>query len=282
MNWTPLGADPKIHHTLVEGVPAYMRSPLRAWFYDSYSYMSSTLYKRVYDIERIRRYDLASRGEPLVAALSKNGPNALFNDLSQDEVIRILDWTVFDYASSYTGTQRNLTLEDILRAGSSAWKVGQRDGMAGLERRVPEGVQAAAEAAMKRPGDAGRLLSEAWHAVYGVDPQPDLGYRKSIEAVEAAALPLVLPNDDTAHLGKAISQMRADGDWKLPFVKEHKLNPSGAVVINMMQALWSGHSDRHPGTASYVQSTQAAAEAAVSLSVTCVNLFVNGGIGRRP
>lgn len=75
--------------------------------------------------------------------------------------------------------------------------------------------------------------------------------------------------------------MRADGDWKLPFIKEHAQNPSQSVVLGMMQALWSGHSDRHPGTPNYVQSTQEAAEAAVSLAVTFVNLFSNGGITRR-
>ena len=147
---------------------------------------------------------------------------------------------------------------------------------------MPQGVQDAADQAMARPGDAGRLLSEAWHATYGVNPQADLGYRKSIEAVEAVVLPLVTPNDATAHLGKAIGKMRSDGDWKMPFIKEHKENPSEGVVLGIMQALWSGHSDRHPGTPNYVQSTQEAAEAAVSLAVTLVNLFSNGGVAQRP
>lgn len=115
-----------------------------------------------------------------------------------------------------------------------------------------------------------------------MNPQPVLGYRKSVEAVEAVVLPKVMPNDDTATLGKSIGQMRAQEDWRLPFIKEHKQNPSQDVVLGMMQALWSGHRDRHSGTASYIQSTQEAAEAAVSLAVTLVNLIVNGGIARRP
>lgn len=94
-------------------------------------------------------------------------------------------------------------------------------------------------------------------------------------------LPKVTPKDETATLGKAIGQMRAHGDWKLPFVKEHEQNPSQDVVLGMLQALWSGHSDRHPGTASYVESTQAAAEAAVSIAVTIVNLLNNGSVTRR-
>jgi hypothetical protein len=281
VTWTPRDADPATHHDLVDGVPQYMWSPLRDWFRSQYSYKQQGRSGVIYSIERMQRYDLASRANPLAEDLRQYGPNTLFDALDPGAILRILDWTVFDNAGSYAGPEANAKLEAILSAGSSMWKVGTRDGLAGLERRVPEGVQDAADAAMALPGDAGRLLSEAWHAVYGINPQPDLGYRKSIEAVEAVVLPTVVPGDDTANLGKAMGQMRADTDWKLPFVKEHKENPSQKVVLSMMQALWSGHSDRHPGTASYLQSTQEAAEAAVSLAVTLVNLFTNGGIARR-
>jgi len=223
----------------------------------------------------------AADTQPLVEELRANGPAMLFDILDANMVLRILDWAVYDNEGKYTGREANEKLENILSSGGSLWKVGERQGVAGLERRVPQGVQDLAEAAMNRPGDAGRLLSEAWHAVYGINPKPDEGYRKSIEAVEAVVLPLVAANDDTAQLGKAIGQMRAEGDWRMPFVKEHKDNPSQVVVLGMMQALWSGHSDRHPGTPNYIQSTQEAAEAAVSLAVTLVSLFANGGIARR-
>lgn len=281
MNWTPLGADPAKHHVLVEGVPQWIVSSLRAWVVDGFSYQPSNSYKRVNKVERMREYDLAARGKPLTPKLSADGPASLFNSLAPEEILRLVDWTVFSNASTYGGAPKNEALEKVLRAGGSAWKVGVRADAAGLERRVPEGVADAAAEAMKRPGDAGRLLAEAWAATYGINPQPDLGYRKSIEAVEAVVLPLVTQNDATATLGKAIGQMRAQGDWKLPFIKEHQQNPSQGVVLGMMQALWSGHSDRHPGTPNYVLSTQPAAEAAVSLAVTLVNLFANGGIARR-
>lgn len=282
MTWTPLGADPVVHNALVDGVPTWMRSSLRAWIVSQYSYRSSTTYNMVNNVERMREFDLAARSNPLTPKLSSEGPAVLFNGLSDDEILRLLDWTVYSNSLKYAGKEMNAELEKILHSGGSAWKVGHRATVAGLERRVPAGVMDAAEAAMNTSGDAGRLLSEAWTATYGVNPQPDLGYRKSIEAVEAVVLPLVTKNDSTATLGKAIGQMRAQGDWKMPFIKEHAQNPSEDVVLGMLQALWSGHSDRHPGTPSYVLSTQAAAEAAVSLAVTLVNLFSNGGIARRP
>lgn len=281
MDWTPRDADPATHHTLVDGVPQYMQSPLRRWFYEEFSYVPESGYNRRPRIERMEHYDLASKSAPLVESLNLYGPSELFDGMTPEHKLRIIDWTVADNGRTPWTKKRNEPLEDILKRGSSLWKVGDRDGNAGLERRVPEGVQDAADEAMNRPGDAGRLMSEAWHAIYGLNPQADLGYRKSIEAVEAVVLPRVIAGDATAHLGKAIGQMRADGDWKMPFVKEHNQNPSQGVILGMLQALWSGHSDRHPGTASYIPSTQEAAEAAASLAVTLVNLFSNGSIARR-
>jgi len=231
-------------------------------------------------IERMRKMELDTRLGGLAKLLESKNSGAVFDAMTEQQRLQAFDWIIRDNASSRE--HGNDDLERILRDGGSKWKVGVRNGQPGLEDRVPQGVQDAADQAMAHPGDAGRLLSEAWHATYGINPQADLGYRKSIEAVEAVVLPLVTPNDAAATLGKAIGQMRSDGDWKLPFIKEHAQNPSPGVVLGMMQALWSGHSDRHPGTPSYIQSTQQAAEAAVSLAVTLVNLFSSGGIARRP
>ena len=73
-------------------------------------------------------------------------------------------------------------LERALVEGGSAWKIGGRDGLPGLERRVSEGVQSAAEQAMITPGHAGVRLSEAWHAVYGVNPNPTHAYAMAVKA----------------------------------------------------------------------------------------------------
>jgi hypothetical protein len=262
-----------------------MVSPLRARFKTEFTRTVSYGYndrRSEKDVERMQRFDLAARGpRPFADVLKSNSIEATFNHMKPGEVLTLLDWLIRDNVAN-NNLNRNVEIEKILQAGGSKWKVGVRGNHPGLEQRVPQGVEDAAEAAMARPGDAGRLLSEAWHATYGMNHQPDLGYRKAIEAVEAVVLPIVAKNDSSATLGKAIGQMRAQGDWKLPFIKEHAQNPSQDVVLGMMQALWSGHSDRHPGTQNYIQSTQPAAEAAVSLAVSLVNLFSNGGIARRP
>lgn len=277
-----MGMTPEEHSTLVVGVPAWMREDMRAWLHRALIRPGAQSDK---DLELVMDFDRRSRQKDPLAGEFRKGWNSLEQRLYVDDDIytSFLDFLIWQKSQDLDQNRGLLDeLDLILESGGSMWTVGSRNLVAGLEHRVPQGVQDAAEAALATPGDAGRLLSEAWHAVYGQNPQPDLGYRKSIEAVEALVLPKVMPKDDTATLGKAIGQMRTDGDWKLPFIKEHKQNPSQDVVQGMLQALWSGHSDRHPGTASYIQSSQEAAEAAVSLAVTLVNLFANGGIARRP
>lgn len=284
--WTPFGAVPEKHGTLIDGTPDWMLASLRLWFKSEFSRdeRRTNGYGGAYTatrprVDRMRDADLALRGRPFSDMLAKLEWDSTFDAMTPEERLALFDWVIKENVR--TGEKGNEHLEQVLRAGGSKWKVGTRNGEPGLEERVPQGVQDAADAAMTLPGDAGRLLSEAWHATYGMNPQPDLGYRKAIEAVEAVVLPMVIPNDASGHLGRAISQMRVDADWKLPFVKEHAKNPSHGVVLSMIQALWSGHSDRHPGTADYVPSTQEAAEAAVSLAVTLVNLFSSGGVARR-
>lgn len=284
MTWVPFGLDAESHAALVDGTPEWMLNSLKERFDAEFlKYIRTDNYGNGYTekrVDRMRRMELETRMRPFADVLDSRGIGTVWVAMSEQERLRAFDWTIRDnVANRESGNEE---LERVLRDGGSKWRVGTRNGVPGLEERVPQGVQDAADAAMATPGDAGRLLSEAWHAVYGVSPQPDLAYRKSIEAVEAMVLPTVMPNDDTATLGKAIGQMRQHGDWKLPFITEHKRNPSQDVVVGMIQALWSGHSDRHPGTASYIQSTQGAAEAAVSFAVTLVNLFANGGIARRP
>lgn len=284
MTWSPFGVEPDQYPTLVDGVPEWMHGSFHEIFKSEFRrFVRTDHYSDGYHVDRVdrlREFDLVSRGRPFADILEKRSPEAVFDAMTDTERLQVVDWLIKDNAAN--NESGSAAIDEILRAGGSRWKmVGLGNGSPGLEDRVPEGVQVAADAAMATPGDAGHLLSEGWHAVYGLSAQPDLGYRKSIEAVEAVVLPLVMRNDDTATLGKAISQMRAQGDWKMPLIKEHKENPSEAVVLSMMQALWSGHSDRHPGTVSYVLSTQEAAEAGVSLAVALVNLFSSGAVAQR-
>lgn len=277
MNWTPRDVDASNHHTLVDGIPQYMVSPLRDWFSSQFAYKQPGRVALTNDIERMQRYDLATRSSPLVETLRANGPARLFDSFTVSQTWRIIDWTIYDNAGrlvAYGGPDQNTELEDILGAGSSMWKVGQREGVAGLERRVPEGVQQAAEEAMSIPS-AGALLSEAWHAAFGRSPDYEEAYEKAIKAVEEAGAHVVTPNNLKATLGTLVRDMKAQKDWKLALQ-----TADADVPIKMAEALWVGQESRHGGNG-YRKPTQAEAEAAVMLAVPLVQWFSSGAIARR-
>lgn len=184
MNWIPFGVDTETHVALVDGTPHWMLNSLKERFVSEFQVYVPRDYGQGYHenrVDRMRRMELEARLHPVADVLEHNGISRVWNSLTETERLRAFDWTIRDnVANRESGNEE---LERVLRDGGSKWKVGARNGTPGLEERVPTGVQDAADAAMAMPGDAGRLLSEAWHAVYGVSPQPDLGYRKSIEGV---------------------------------------------------------------------------------------------------
>ncbi|MBX9151808.1 hypothetical protein HCG77_28960 [Rhodococcus qingshengii] len=167
----------------------------------------------------------------------------------------------------------------LVEAGS-AWKVGVRAGRLGLEKRVPEGVQVAAESTFAITGNAGRQLAEAWAAAFGVDPDPSKAYSRAVKAVEDAAIPVVSPLNGNATLGTVIRDIENQGDHKLPMTREHPNAIQGDVLVGMLRVLWVGQHDRH-GNSALPPVSQEEAEAAVVLAVTLVDWFATGKIKRR-
>lgn len=60
------------------------------------------------------------------------------------------------------------------------------------------------------PGNASGHLGKAWAAAFDQEPNPSTAYSEAIKAVEAAAIPVVLPNDPLATLGKVVGELRAN------------------------------------------------------------------------
>lgn len=84
----------------------------------------------------------------------------------------------------------------------------------------------------------------------------------------------MIPADGGAALGRVISVMEQQSDWKLPLDREDDEAPSGVAIVAMLRVVWVGQHDRHggqpsaPGNVSIDEAT-----AAVSLAVTLVNIF---------
>lgn len=99
---------------------------------------------------------------------------------------------------------------------------------------------------MSSAGDAGATLSEAWHAAFGVSPDPWKACSKTVMAVKDAALPTVSPKDRDRTLGKAIGAIK-DQSWELPTPKPDDRTPTSEVLRHMLGMLWYGNGERHGG-----------------------------------
>lgn len=279
MAWKPMGAAANFHDTLHPGVPIWMVPPLVRWLDGHYD--SSELEVRC------ELFDAMSRSTSLIAPTVRDyGSHYFLANQDGDTIIRFLDFLVFSDGLKSQGSDgpysvaRLAALDLRLGLAGSAWKVGTRDDHWGLERRVPEGVQEAADRVVTTTGSAGRLLAEAWHAAFGVNPDPEEAYEKAIKAVEEAGAKVVLPKNPKATLGTMIATMRPHGDWVLEITDSNGAR-FGDVVLNMCEALWQGQPSRHGGNG-YRKPTQGEAEAAVMLAVPLVQWFHSGAVARRP
>lgn len=280
--WVALGFDTEEYATLVEGVPSHMQTSFWDWVHDRVvrwerSSFTSTTYPvflpgRLREIERVCRITATYDGTDATKGMQS------LKYACRDEAValRVADFLLRLVPSSGDA------LEKVLADCSSAWRVGERAGGAGLVRRVPEGVQAAAEEAMRAPGHAGPRLKEAWESVYGMNRNPTHAYAMAVKAVEDATIPLLVPKQSNANLGHVIGQLKNDGNWSLPLTREHPEAPTSETVIRMLQGLWKGHHDRHGGDPTAPKSVgQEEAEAAVMLAVPLVQWFTSGAVAPR-
>jgi hypothetical protein len=282
--WFPIGSSPEAFEALVPGIPPWARRDVADWLKSMLVFVERGV--RQVNLDVVKGFDQrVRRADPLSHRLEDYGfenlERYLFDD--SESYIAFLDYLVWRLAGGDTdfGRSKLADLDVLLTRCGSEWTVGSREGVPGLEKRVPEGVLIAAMAAMTSPGHAGSLLSEAWHATFGVSPDFEKGYAKSIKAVEAAAVPVVRANNSGATLGTVVGQIRDQGDWRLELSREHSTHSTQQVILGMLQSLWTGQNDRHAGQPGYTPSTQAEAEAAVMLAVPIVQWFSSGAIKRR-
>lgn len=284
-NWVALGLDSNVtgaYDALYEGIPTWMEASFWRWVRLQITgtavgggrVLLTDVLRRV---ERACRFPIGYEG-----LLEAQAVSALRTAVSVDPMraVRLADFLVGDPEDPYGAAARAQDLEQILRESGSAWTVGARKGRTGLVRRVPQGVQDAADTIMGGGHRAGERLAQAWSAVFGVDPNPSNGYSLAIKAVEDAAIPVLMPKDQKATLGTIIGHM-GSVVYALPFDREPRGAASGLVLKQMSQLLWTGQSDRHGGNEGATSPvTQAAAEAAVVLAVPLVQWFTSGQVQR--
>ncbi|MCX5014249.1 hypothetical protein OG765_25160 [Streptomyces sp. NBC_00555] len=177
---------------------------------------------------------------------------------------------------------RAQSLDELLSDAGSAWCV--RLDRSGLVRRVDPNAASAYEMAMTSAEKARDRLSKAWSAAYGLHPDPGAAYRHAVAAVEAVAIPLFVPADSQASLGRVRAHLD-QGRAKYVLAISNKAGDASGIesIIEMVSTLWHGQRDRHEGGTSSAPITQEAAEAAVHLAVLLVQWFATGAVQpRRP
>ena len=167
-------------------------------------------------------------------------------------------------------------LDQLLEDAGSAFTVdwGQRC----LKRRVDPTVTVAAVHTMT--ATPSRHLREAWAATYGRHPDPAKAYDEAIRAVEAAAIPVLLPKGTKATLGTVRGHLRdAGGKWTLAIKGAN--DGDVAPLTSMIELLWKGHVARHAGGPNYRPQRQDEAVMAVHLATTLVQWFISGAVRLR-
>lgn len=279
-DWVPFGLeDEEAAHfqVLIADVPEWLKEPLVGWIHAYVQRSSYSDTERCLDIQLNTRVSLGVQsGNGLT---STESVLAHLRNLSGQQLLRVADYVV-SAAAYNVKHQMARSLDGLLQAGRSKWTVGDRGGRVGLVERVPEGVQTSVEGIIDSAGSSGRILARAWAHVHGLQANDSGGYADAVRAVEIAAIDVVQPNNKDATLGTVISQMRDQGDWRLP-LREHQYAPSTELILTAARTLWHGHRDRH-GSVDYSDVTHEEARAAVALAATLVEWFTSGAVARRP
>lgn len=290
--WRPLGIDSEEqvaeYDALHDGVPAWMDASFWVWVGDGV-----TIYRRYSDgsgsvamLDTLLAEEMCQRLQIPLPNLRSTRVDSGVGARQLGGVTDILKRhahpvQIADYLLANKGHAKADVLDALLERSRSAWKVGTRSGRPGLVRRVPLGVQVAADSVMAHAGRAGLRLAKAWEELYGLISNPSEAYRMAILAVEDAAVPVVSPKNLSASLGTILRQIEDQTDWRLPMGREHANAASDEVLVGMMRMLWHGQHDRHGGQPSApgnVSTDEAAV--AVSLAVTLVHWFDAGLIAR--
>ena len=140
-------------------------------------------------------------------------------------------------------------------------------------------MQQMVDNAMGSSSGYGQQLSEAWHYMFGREPNYSAAYAAAIKAVESIALPMVEPNNKDSTLSKASRVMR-DQHWEFQIEAREENNVPGGVIQLLMSGLMNSQPDRHGGPDSGVVSKEKA-QAAVYSAVFLIQCF-KAGLVRRP
>jgi hypothetical protein len=255
--------------TPYEDVPSHLTQQLTSWVLKPLQDNAATTL--IWGLEM--RVDLANPLEGRLGHSDALREVALSLDDEPNVLLDSADWLL---AKGDESSDRADFLDQVLKIGNSAYRV--REDRRGLEMRIAPGVRELVESTVKSAsGSAGGHLTLAWNASYSRRPDPVKAYSEAIKAVEAAAAPIISPNNHRATLGTIIKDINNKSS-KWTFALASKDGDGVDELARMMKLLWDGQTSRHGGVAPTKPETVDAARAAVHLSATLVQFFVGGAL----
>lgn len=260
-----------------EGVPEWLRHSLHKWIKNILTNYTDFANGYVLDtLERELRMPLGGGSD------DQRLRQVLFKLENATMCLDIADYLLVREVSTDPDGYRDAEhLGLILTQANSEWAVYRSDGQFRLTKRLDPTTQELTTSVASENDRASKHLTSAYAATYGRDPNPSLAYKEAVRAVEAAARPVVTPNDSVATLGKMISAM-ADKPTKWKVSLEPEAGDPVVKVVEMMRLLWTGQLDRH-GTDDDTRPlnvSKDAADAALHLAATLVQWFRSGVISR--
>lgn len=278
------------HAALHEGVPDHLRSPLVHWiecqlptgpqnFHDTEAKALRIATRARLDLSRhIQRYHDSGmlHRTALIKVIAEAKDAALLDAVDAALSDRTHSQNPAESIDDPGHPER---LDEMLREGGSMYQV--RADRTGLERRLDGTVTDVVKRAMDSAPEPGRHLKAAWDAAYAVRPDASRAYAESVKAVEAALIPLVLPSDGKATLGKVLGHLRHYEDqWELAIADGQGRAARIEPLVSLATLLWEGHRDRHSGTTSATQITAEAAMMALHGAAAIVQWTVAGALRR--
>lgn len=210
------------------------------------------------------------------------------NMLSSDDLLDWVDAALHIGASQDDTGAHHYNARDLrvlLADARSIWTVSAaRDALElSQDPTVTEAANQAATTARTAIRDsAASRLEAAWKAAYGRHMDPSKAYGQAILAVEAAAIPIVVPNQAGATLGHVLGQLDRQGHlYEVAIIDKYGKASAVTAVTDLVRLLWEGHTDRHEGMTPAHAISVEAAQMAVHLAATLVQWFTSGAIRRK-
>lgn len=270
------------YEVLADGIPEWLERSLWRWAMDRAVRTSGLAHKA----ERLLQIKLPQpeAGEHVF--------NTYWESVGDIERLTLLDFFLRDLEDAFEDAKKDndrvrlveiveaaVRLDESLAEGGSIWRQ-TFEPYWGLVRRVNEATQALVESASSPSTDAARKIASAWNACFRHEPDYDRAYRDAVLAVEAVALPLVIPDNKRGTLGNVVAHV-ADtvGRWTVGGLDSEQ-QASGATLLGMLRTLWHNQQRHAQSDGIILDVTKAEAESAVALAVTLVHWFASGLVGR--